>query len=70
MKTTLILNREPFLANNFLKQTTNLLLEEKNPFLFHYVREEKKLNRVKYAQYYNRLKFQDQTVSMKNLFLE
>ena len=52
-------------------ETNNIFaIRGKNPFLFHYVREEKKLSRFKYAQYYNKPKFQDQTVSMKNLFLE
>ena len=45
--------RRPFPANNFLKQTTIRGANRgKKPFLFHYVREEEKLNRVKYAQYY------------------
>ena len=33
------------------------------------MREEKKVNRVKYAQYYNKLKFQDQTVFMRTFSL-
>ena len=33
------------------------------------MREKKKLNRVKYAQYYNKLKFQDQTISMRTFSL-
>ena len=59
-----------FSSEQFFETSNIFAIRGKNPFLFHYVREEKKLNRVKYAQYYNKLKFQDQTVSMKNLFLE
>ena len=59
-----------FSSEQFFETNNIFVLRGKNPFLFHYMREEKKLNCVKYAQYYNKLKFQDQTVSMKNLFLE
>ena len=70
-----IIKHDEFIKATFSREqffeTNNIFaIRGKNPFLFHYVREEKKLSRVKYAQYYNKLKFQDQTVSMKNLFLE
>ena len=55
--------RPPFPANFYLKQTTYLLLEAKTPSYF--------ISCVKrrYA-ILQQNKFQDQTVSMKNLFLE
>ena len=59
-----------FSSEQFFETSNIFAIRGKIPFLFHYVREEKKLSRVKYAQYYNKLKFQDQTVSMKDLFLE
>ena len=59
-----------FSSEQFFETNNTFAIRCKNPFLFQYVREEKKLNRVKYAQYYNKLNFQDQTVFMKYLFLE
>ena len=37
----------------------HICYERQKPLLFHYVREEKKLNRVKYAQYCNKLNFRN-----------
>ena len=58
-----------FSSEQYFETNNKFAIRGKNPFLFHYMREEKKLNRVKYAQYYNKLKFQNQTVSTKNLSL-
>ena len=60
-----------FSSEIFFETNNIFAIRGKSPFLFHYVREDKKLNRVKlpYA-ILQKNKFQDQTVSMKNLFLE
>ena len=57
-----------FSSEKFFETNNIFAIRGKNPFLFDYVHEEKKLSRVKYAQYYNKLNFQDQTVFMKYLF--
>ena len=46
-----------FSSEQFFERNNIFAIRGKTPFLFHYVREEKKLNRVKYAQYYNKLNF-------------
>ena len=46
-----------FSSEQFLETNNIFAIRGKKPFLFHYVREEKKPNRVKYAQYYNKPNF-------------
>ena len=45
-----------FSREQFFETNNIFAIRGKYPFLFHYVREEKKLSRVKYAHYYNKLK--------------
>ena len=43
---------------DFLKEKKNIFaIRGKNPFLFHYALEEKKLNHVKYTQYCHKINF-------------
>ena len=60
-----------FSSENFFETNNIFAIRGKNPFLFHYVCEENKINRVKLSYaILQQNKIQDQTVSMKNLFLE
>ena len=48
-----------FSSEKFFETNNIFAIRGKNQVLFHCVREEKKLNRVKYAQYCNKLNFRN-----------